>query len=74
LKEGQKTDDLSFVRNRIADPLFAIAIGASAATLRIQREQREQAVLEGRDPKAIGLVTVLEVGDRRVRRWWNGDF
>ncbi|OJJ56325.1 hypothetical protein ASPSYDRAFT_47614 [Aspergillus sydowii CBS 593.65] len=63
---------LSGVRkHRAADPLFALAIGSSAALLRIRREEKEK----NPDSAAeIGYGTVLGTGGERLRRWWNGEF
>lgn len=58
-------------KNRIADPIFALTIGTSAALLRIQRDQREKFPDQAKD---IGIGHVVSVGAGRVRRWWAGDF
>ncbi|KAE8350752.1 hypothetical protein BDV28DRAFT_138517 [Aspergillus coremiiformis] len=57
--------------SKAGDPIFALAIGISAAFVRIRRDQREK-VPEG--PQEIGYKEVLQMGERRLRRWWAGDF
>ncbi|KAL3466579.1 hypothetical protein BJX64DRAFT_250350 [Aspergillus heterothallicus] len=60
-----------YLISKAADPLFALTIGASAALIRIRREERE------RHPERageIGLGAVLGTGKERLARWWNGDF
>ncbi|PKY02428.1 hypothetical protein P168DRAFT_320000 [Aspergillus campestris IBT 28561] len=60
-----------YLLSKLGDPLFAFTIGASAALLRIQRDQREK----NPDRAAqIGMGSVLGDGGRRVQRWWRGDF
>ncbi|KAJ9309201.1 hypothetical protein DTO271D3_8964 [Paecilomyces variotii] len=60
-----------YLLSKIGDPIFALAIGASAAFVRIQREERE------RHPdraKEIGIKTIFDMGQRRVGKWWRGEF
>lgn len=58
-------------KHRAADPLFALAIGSSAALLRIKREEKEK----NPDSAAeIGYGTVLGTGGERLKRWWSGEF
>ncbi|PLN77848.1 hypothetical protein BDW42DRAFT_176017 [Aspergillus taichungensis] len=60
-----------YLLSKLGDPVFAFAIGASAALLRIQRDQREK----NPDRAAqIGMGSVLSDGGRRLQRWWRGDF
>ncbi|KAL5338790.1 hypothetical protein BJX70DRAFT_398348 [Aspergillus crustosus] len=54
-----------------ADPLFAFAIGSSAALLRIRREEKEK---HPKQAAEIGIGSVLSTGGDRMRRWWAGDF
>ena len=57
--------------NRIADPLFAMTMGVSAALTRIRRDQREQ------HPERASEITygsIVQTSGRRLQRWWNGDF
>ncbi|KAH8704256.1 hypothetical protein BGW36DRAFT_423777 [Talaromyces proteolyticus] len=64
-----------FLISKIADPIFALAIGASSAVIRIQRDHRTQAIQNGEeDAQKFGLKKVLETGSRRAKMWWNGDF
>ncbi|KAL4786706.1 hypothetical protein BJX76DRAFT_354882 [Aspergillus varians] len=60
-----------YLISKVADPLFAVAIGASAALLRIKREEKEK------NPESageIGVGSVLGTGSERLRRWWSGEF
>lgn len=57
--------------NRALDPLFAAAIGSSAALIRIKREEKEKR------PEAageIGFGDVLGTGGERLKKWWAGEF
>lgn len=58
-------------KHRAADPLFALAIGSSAALLRIRREEKEKYPDSAAE---IGYGTVLGTGGERLKRWWNGEF
>lgn len=58
-------------RPRAADPLFAMAIGSSAAYVRIRREQQTQHPERAGE---IGYRDIVSTGAGRVRRWWAGDF
>ncbi|RAL10755.1 uncharacterized protein BO97DRAFT_372109 [Aspergillus homomorphus CBS 101889] len=60
-----------YLISKAADPIFAFAIGTSAALLRIQREQREKFPERAKD---ISIGNVLQLGASRVQRWWAGDF
>ncbi|PYH42593.1 uncharacterized protein BP01DRAFT_359276 [Aspergillus saccharolyticus JOP 1030-1] len=60
-----------YLISKAADPLFAFAIGTSAALLRIQREQREKFPERAED---ISIGSVLQLGTSRVQRWWAGEF
>ncbi|PYI16194.1 hypothetical protein BO86DRAFT_392161 [Aspergillus japonicus CBS 114.51] len=60
-----------YLISKAADPIFAFAIGTTAALLRIQREQREKFPERAKD---IGIGGVVQLGARRVQRWWAGDF
>lgn len=57
--------------NRIGDPIFAFSIGVSAALMRLRREQREKYPERSAE---IGFGEVVQVGGRRLQRWWAGDF
>ncbi|RAO70649.1 uncharacterized protein BHQ10_006661 [Talaromyces amestolkiae] len=73
---------------RLADPLFAIAIGSTSAVLRIQRDLRDQTVqtqsvtpsgitataTAGAKREDVSFTKIAEIGARRVGRWWRGDF
>ncbi|KAL1869274.1 hypothetical protein Plec18167_007940 [Paecilomyces lecythidis] len=60
-----------YLLSKIGDPIFAFAIGTSAAFLRIQREERERHPDRANE---IGFKTIFEIGQRRVGRWWRGEF
>ncbi|OJK03293.1 uncharacterized protein BO66DRAFT_385914 [Aspergillus aculeatinus CBS 121060] len=60
-----------YLISKAADPIFAFAIGTTAALLRIQREQREKFPERAKD---IGIGSVVQLGASRVQRWWAGDF
>ncbi|PWY65323.1 hypothetical protein BO70DRAFT_366771 [Aspergillus heteromorphus CBS 117.55] len=60
-----------YLISKVADPIFALAIGTSAALLRIQRDQREKFPERA---SSIGIGGVLQMGTSRVQRWWAGDF
>ncbi|CDM35573.1 hypothetical protein DTO013E5_7953 [Penicillium roqueforti] len=60
-----------YLISRIADPLFALAMGVSAALTRIRRDQREQY------PERASEITygsIVQTSGHRLQRWWNGDF
>ncbi|KAL4973209.1 hypothetical protein BDW66DRAFT_154049 [Aspergillus desertorum] len=60
-----------YLISKAVDPLFAAAIGSSAALIRIRREEKEK------HPKAageIGFGTVLDIGGERLKKWWAGEF
>ncbi|KAE8385179.1 hypothetical protein BDV23DRAFT_165473 [Aspergillus alliaceus] len=60
-----------YLISRVGDPIFALTIGVSAAFLRIRREQCEKFPERTQE---IGYGEVLQLGGRRLRRWWAGDF
>lgn len=60
-----------FRENRIGDPLFALTMGVTAAFTRIRRDQVEKNPERALE---IGYGTVIQLGQRRLQRWWNGDF
>ncbi|PYH92013.1 hypothetical protein BO71DRAFT_384372 [Aspergillus ellipticus CBS 707.79] len=60
-----------YLISKIADPIFALAIGTSAALLRIQRDQREKFPERASE---IGIGSVMQLGTNRIKRWWVGDF
>ncbi|RDW69154.1 uncharacterized protein DSM5745_08914 [Aspergillus mulundensis] len=58
-----------YLISKAVDPLFAAAIGSSAALIRIKREEKEK------HPEAeVGLGTVFGTGSERLKRWWAGEF
>ncbi|KAL2809543.1 hypothetical protein BJX63DRAFT_405306 [Aspergillus granulosus] len=60
-----------YLISKAADPLFALTIGASAALIRIRREEREKHPERAAE---IGFGAVFETGKERLGRWWNGEF
>jgi hypothetical protein len=62
---------LMLCTNRIADPLFALTMGVSAALTRIRRDQCEK--YPGKASE-ISYGTIVQTGGQRLQRWWNGDF
>ncbi|BCR83867.1 uncharacterized protein ACHE_11269S [Aspergillus chevalieri] len=60
-----------YLISKAADPIFAVAIGTSAALIRIRRDQQEK---QPERAKEIGYGEVISLGANRVRRWWAGDF
>ncbi|KAB8241431.1 hypothetical protein BDV35DRAFT_384944 [Aspergillus flavus] len=60
-----------YLISKVGDPFFAFTIGVSAAFLRICRDQREKFPEKAQE---IGYGEVLQMGGRRLRRWWAGDF
>ncbi|KAL4801460.1 hypothetical protein BDV18DRAFT_149259 [Aspergillus unguis] len=60
-----------YLISKAVDPLFAAAIGSTAAFLRIRREEREK---HPESAKEIGFGTVLGTGGDRLKRWWAGEF
>ncbi|KAJ6032453.1 hypothetical protein N7540_003185 [Penicillium herquei] len=61
----------AYLISRIGDPLFALTMGIAASMSRIRRDQQEK---NPEKASEIGYVTVLQTGQRRLQRWWNGDF
>ncbi|KAL4898410.1 hypothetical protein BDV59DRAFT_3638 [Aspergillus ambiguus] len=61
----------TYVNDRLADPVFALSIGLSAAFLRIRREEREKYPERSAE---IGMGEIVQTGGRRLQRWWAGDF
>lgn len=60
-----------YLISRIADPLFALTMGVSAALTRIRRDQRKQ------HPERASEITygsIVQTSGHRLQRWWNGDF
>ncbi|KAJ5874445.1 uncharacterized protein N7529_002875 [Penicillium soppii] len=60
-----------YLISRIADPIFALSMGVSAALTRIQRDQREKF------PERASEITygsIVQTSGQRLQRWWNGDF
>ncbi|KAG0157946.1 Non-classical export protein 1 [Penicillium digitatum] len=60
-----------YLISRIADPLFALTMGVSAALTRIHRDQREQ---HPERASEITYVSIVQTSGHRLQRWWNGDF
>ncbi|KAF4985141.1 hypothetical protein F66182_16967 [Fusarium sp. NRRL 66182] len=79
-----------YLISKLADPLFAIAIGSTSAVLRIQRDMRDQAIQEqsvtpsgitatataaaAAKSEDVSLTKIAEIGARRIGRWWRGEF
>ncbi|KAJ5726533.1 uncharacterized protein N7483_007890 [Penicillium malachiteum] len=61
----------AYLISRIGDPLFALTMGIAASMSRIRRDQQEK---NPEKASEIGYGTVLQTGQRRLQRWWNGDF
>jgi hypothetical protein len=55
----------------MGDPIFALTMGITAALSRIRRDQQEKNPDKALE---IGYGTVMQLGQRRLQRWWNGDF
>lgn len=55
-----------YLLSKFLDPAFALAMGATAAVLRIRRDETEA----NRDPR---LDTLLETGRRRYRHYFGMD-
>ncbi|KAL1955622.1 hypothetical protein VTO42DRAFT_8355 [Malbranchea cinnamomea] len=55
-----------YLISRVADPVFAIIVGTSAAFVRIRREHRANHPGEPSD-----LLSLLALGKGRFSRWWN---
>ncbi|KAL4986654.1 hypothetical protein BDW68DRAFT_162787 [Aspergillus falconensis] len=60
-----------YLISKTLDPLFAAAIGSSAALIRIKREEKEKHPAPAGE---IGFGTVLGIGSERLKRWWAGEF
>ncbi|KAJ5220900.1 uncharacterized protein N7469_009787 [Penicillium citrinum] len=61
----------TYLLSRIGDPIFALAMGVSAAMTRIRRDQIEK------NPEKASEITyggIMQLGQKRLQRWWNGDF
>ena len=58
-------------KTRAADPIFAFAIGTSAALVRIRSDQQEKHPERAGE---IGYGDLLSTGTNRVRKWWAGEF
>ncbi|CAL5872305.1 uncharacterized protein PFLUO_LOCUS6566 [Penicillium psychrofluorescens] len=61
----------AYLLSRVGDPLFALAMGISAAMSRIRRDQQNKFPERASE---IGYGTVWQTGGKRLQRWWNGDF
>ncbi|KAJ5272839.1 hypothetical protein N7478_007964 [Penicillium angulare] len=61
----------AYLISRVADPLFAITMGVAASMSRIRRDQQEK---NPEKASQIGYGTVVQLGQQRLQRWWNGDF
>ncbi|KAJ5156492.1 hypothetical protein N7492_009295 [Penicillium capsulatum] len=61
----------AYLLSRIGDPIFALTIGVAASFSRIRRDQIEK---NPEKASEIGYGTVVQIGQRRLQRWWNGDF
>ncbi|KAJ5169076.1 uncharacterized protein N7482_004670 [Penicillium canariense] len=61
----------TYLLSKIGDPIFALGMGVAAAFSRIRRDQIEKNPEKASD---IGYGTVVQLGQRRLQRWWNGDF
>lgn len=46
-------------------------MGIAASFSRIRREQAEKHPEKAAE---IGYGTIMQLGQRRLQRWWNGDF
>lgn len=46
-------------------------MGVTAALTRIRRDQQEK---NPERASEIGYGTIAQLGQRRLQRWWNGDF
>ncbi|KAJ5482407.1 hypothetical protein N7475_001219 [Penicillium sp. IBT 31633x] len=60
-----------YLISRTADPVFALAMGVSAALSRIRRDQRDKY------PERASEITygsIIQTSGQRLQRWWNGDF
>lgn len=66
-----RSESNSWYNNRLGDPLFALTMGVTAALTRIRRDQQEK---NPERASEIGYGTVMQLGQRRLQRWWNGDF
>ncbi|EZF24779.1 hypothetical protein H112_02744 [Trichophyton rubrum D6] len=55
-----------YLISKVADPLFAIVIGSSAAFIRIRREHRERFPDQPSD-----FISLLSLAQGRASRWWN---
>ncbi|KAF7719230.1 Uncharacterized protein PECH_004843 [Penicillium ucsense] len=60
-----------YLLSKAADPIFALTMGIAAAFSRIRREQVEK---HPERASEIGYGTVVQLGQRRIQRWWRGDF
>lgn len=62
----------SFARvYRLGDPLFASMIGIAAVMSRVRRDEINKNPAKASE---IGYGTIVELGQHRLARWWNGDF
>ncbi|KAJ5984374.1 hypothetical protein N7481_006473 [Penicillium waksmanii] len=61
----------AYLLSRIGDPIFALTMGVTAAMTRIRRDQIEKSPEKASE---IGYGAVVQLGQKRLQRWWNGDF
>ncbi|CAI7584004.1 unnamed protein product [Penicillium pancosmium] len=61
----------AYLLSRIGDPIFALTMGVTAAITRIRRDQIEKSP---ENTPEIGYGAVVQLGQKRLQRWWNGDF
>ncbi|CEJ54697.1 hypothetical protein PEBR_31755 [Penicillium brasilianum] len=60
-----------YLLSKLGDPIFAVTMGIAASLSRIRREQIEKTPEKASE---IGYGTIVQLGQRRLQRWWNGDF
>lgn len=68
---SRKIESTLINTHRMGDPIFALTMGVAAALSRIRRDQQEKNPDRASE---IGYRTVMQLGQRRLQRWWNGDF
>ncbi|KAJ5540676.1 hypothetical protein N7486_007487 [Penicillium sp. IBT 16267x] len=61
----------AYLLSRVGDPIFALTMGVAAVMSRIRRDQIEQNPSRASE---IGYGTVVQLGQQRLQRWWNGDY
>lgn len=62
----------TYLISKVGDPIFAFAIGAAAALVRIRRDEKSKYPHD--QVERIGYGALWETGSRRLSRWWNGEF